>query len=158
MRGLPVVVIGAGPQGLAAAAHLLERGMEPLVLEAGAAPAHAVSEWGHVRLFSAWTEIVDPAAARLLATTGWSAPTGGYPTGAEWVERYLAPLAAALGDRVHYGSRVTGVSRRGRDRLVDADRGQQPFTVHTSHADGSESRVDARAVIDASGTWALPNP
>jgi NADPH-dependent 2,4-dienoyl-CoA reductase/sulfur reductase-like enzyme len=34
--GLPVVVIGAGPVGLAAAAHLLERGLEPLVLEAGA--------------------------------------------------------------------------------------------------------------------------
>jgi cation diffusion facilitator CzcD-associated flavoprotein CzcO len=33
--GLPVVVIGAGPVGLAAAAHLLDRGLEPLVLEAG---------------------------------------------------------------------------------------------------------------------------
>ena len=32
---LPVVVIGAGPIGLAAAAHLLDRGLEPLVLEAG---------------------------------------------------------------------------------------------------------------------------
>jgi glycine/D-amino acid oxidase-like deaminating enzyme len=32
---LPVVVVGAGPVGLAAAAHLLERGLTPLVLEAG---------------------------------------------------------------------------------------------------------------------------
>ena len=32
---LPVVVIGAGPSGLAAAAHLLDRGLVPLVLEAG---------------------------------------------------------------------------------------------------------------------------
>jgi len=158
MRGLPVVVIGAGPQGLAAAAHLLERGMEPLVLEAGAGPAHAVGEWGHVRLFSAWGEIVDPAAARLLAPSGWSAPTSGYPTGAEWVERYLAPLAEVLGSAVRYGSRVVGVSRRGRDRLVDAGRAEQPFTVHVSHPDGSETRLDARAVIDASGTWTLPNP
>src|SRR5918994_449082 len=31
---LPVVVVGAGPVGLAAAAHLLERDLEPLVLEA----------------------------------------------------------------------------------------------------------------------------
>jgi len=47
-----VVVIGAGPQGLAAAAHLIERGIEPLVLEAGTGPASAVAEWSHVRLFS----------------------------------------------------------------------------------------------------------
>lgn len=32
---LPVVVIGAGPVGLAAAAHLAERGQDYVVLEAG---------------------------------------------------------------------------------------------------------------------------
>lgn len=32
---LPVVVIGAGPVGLAAAAHLTDRGLPFLVLEAG---------------------------------------------------------------------------------------------------------------------------
>ena len=30
-----VAILGAGPVGLAAAAHVLERGMEPIVLEAG---------------------------------------------------------------------------------------------------------------------------
>lgn len=158
MNDLPVVVIGAGPQGLAAAAHLLERGLEPLVLEAGDGPAAAVAEWGHVRLFSAWPELVDPASRRLLEADGWTAPVTGYPTGAQWIEGYLAPLAAALGKRVRYDARVIGVSRKGRDRLVDAGRGEQPFTVHITDGTGVERRVEARAVIDASGTWRTPNP
>ena len=157
MTDLPVVVVGAGPEGLASAAHLLERGLEPLVLEVGDAAAAAVRQWAHVRTFSPWSELVDPAAARLLSESGWTQPDEGYPTGGEWVEAYLAPLAAALGDRVRYGTRVTGLSRRGRDRLVSDGRAQQPFTVHVSTSAG-EARLDARAVVDASGTWTQPSP
>ncbi|AWZ05837.1 NAD(P)-binding domain-containing protein [Streptomyces sp. ICC4] len=156
---LPVVVIGAGPVGLAAAAHLVERGIEPLVLEAGSSAGSAVREWSHVRLFSTWSEVVDPAAEKLLAPTGWTAPDGGsYPTGGDWAEQYLQPLADVLGDRVRYGATVTGVSRLGRDRVVDVDREAQPFTVHVTLADGSEERLTARAVVDASGTWSTPSP
>ncbi|MFJ8440925.1 NAD(P)-binding domain-containing protein [Kitasatospora griseola] len=156
---LPVAVIGAGPIGLAAAARLIERGIEPVVLEAGPSAATAVREWSHVRLFSPWSEVVDPAAEKLLAPTGWARPDAdAYPLGGDWVARYLQPLADALGDRVRYGTRVTGVARAGRDRIVDADREAQPFTVHVQHADGSEERLLARAVVDASGTWSTPGP
>jgi thioredoxin reductase len=157
MTNLPVVVVGAGPEGLASAAHLLEQGIEPLVLEAGDAAGASVQQWAHVRTFSPWSELVDPAAARLLSASGWTQPEEGYPTGGEWVDAYLTPLAAALGDRVRYGTRVTGLSRRGRDRLVSDGRAEQPFTVHVSTADG-EARFDARAVVDASGTWTQPSP
>ncbi len=156
---LPVVVIGAGPAGLAAAAHLVERGIEPLVLEAGGRAGAAVREWSHVRLFSTWGEVVDPAAEKLLAPTGWTHPDPAtYPSGGDWAEQYLQPLADVLGDRVRYGARVTGVSRAGRDRIVDADREAQPFVLHVTHADGREERILARAVIDASGTWTSPSP
>ncbi len=158
MTDHPVIVIGAGPQGLAAAAHLLERGLTPLVLEQGPGPAAAVAEWGHVRLFSAWPELIDQAGARLLAQTGWIAPESGYPTGAEWIDSYLTPLAHALRDHVRYDARVVGVSRRGRDRLVDAGRAEQPFTVHVTSGAGVEERLEARAVIDAAGTWRKPSP
>ncbi|MGW0654049.1 NAD(P)-binding domain-containing protein [Streptomyces umbrinus] len=156
---LPVVVIGAGPIGLAAAAHLVERGIEPLVLEAGPTAATAVRDWSHVRLFSTWAELVDPAAEKLLAPTGWIRPDGTmYPTGGDWAERYLQPLADVLGNRVRFGVTVTGAARAGRDRIVDSGRDEQPFTVHLTHADGREERITARAVIDASGTWSVPGP
>ncbi|MFE6461005.1 NAD(P)-binding domain-containing protein [Streptomyces cinereoruber] len=156
---LPVVVVGAGPTGLAAAAHLVDRGLEPMVLEAGTQAGAAVREWSHVRLFSAWGEVVDPVAEKLLAPTGWVKPdTDMYPTGGDWAAAYLQPLADVLGDRVRLDVRVTGVSRTGRDRVVDTDREQQPFTVHVRYGDGREERVLARAVIDASGTWFTPSP
>ena len=156
---LPVIVIGAGPTGLAAAAHLVDQGIEPLVLEAGRTAGASVREWSHVRLFSPWGEVVDPAAEKLLAPTGWTRPDPAvYPSGGDWADLYLQPLAEVLGDRVRTGATVTGVSRAGRDRIVDADREQQPFVVHITHADSREERVFARAVIDASGTWATPGP
>jgi hypothetical protein len=156
---LPVVVIGAGPIGLAAAAHLMEREIEPLVLEAGPSAGTAVRGWAHVRLFSPWAEVTDPAAEKLLAPTGWARPDGAtYPTGGDWAERYLQPLAEIFGDKVRYGATVTGVARAGRDRIVDSGRDEQPFTVHIRTADGREERITARAVIDASGTWSTPSP
>ncbi|MFE6399334.1 NAD(P)-binding domain-containing protein [Streptomyces alboflavus] len=156
---LPIVVIGAGPSGLAAAAQLIDRGLEPLVLEAGQTAGAAVREWAHVRLFSPWAEVTDPAAEKLLAPTGWVRPdSAAYPTGGDWAEHYLQPLADVLGERVRFGARVTGVSRTGRDRVVDADRDEQPFTIHILRGDGREERILARAVIDASGTWATPSP
>ena len=56
-----VAILGAGPVGLAAAAHVLERGMEPVVLEAGPQVGHAVRQWGHVPLPAqdALTQAVD---------------------------------------------------------------------------------------------------
>ncbi|MER5881139.1 FAD-dependent oxidoreductase [Streptomyces sp. NPDC001910] len=156
---LPVVIIGAGPIGLAAAAHLVDRGLDPLILESGPSAATSVRDWGHVRLFSTWDEVIDPAAEKLLANTTWNRPDGAtYPTGAAWADDYLQPLADILSARIRYSTTVTGVARQGRDRIVDADRDQQPFTIHTAHTDGTESRILASAVIDASGTWTTPNP
>ncbi|RZL84279.1 MAG: flavoprotein [Rhodococcus sp. (in: high G+C Gram-positive bacteria)] len=160
MTNLPVVVVGAGPVGLAAAAQLRERGLTPLVFERGPMAGAAIAEWNHVRLFSRWGELIDPAARRLLVTTtDWTAPDDdGYPTGQDWTRDYLQPLAAALGDTVQLHTEVIGVARRGRDRVVDAGRDTEPLSVHLRRADGTDDRVVAQAVIDASGTWGTPNP
>lgn len=155
---LPVVVIGAGPAGLAAAAQLRSRELPFLVLEAGDVAGAAVREWSHVRLFSPWSELVDPAAAELLESKGWKSPRhDSYPTGGTWADDYLQPLADALGDTVRFGTKVVGVAKRGRDRLVDSGREDEVFTVHVETGAGEEL-IAARAVLDASGTWTGPNP
>ncbi len=155
---LPVVVIGAGPSGLAAAAHLHSRNVDVIVLESGPCAGAAVREWGHVRLFSSWSELVDPVAADLLQTLGWTAPNPkGYPTGADWADAYLQPLAGALGDVVLYGHAVTAVTKQSRDRLVSSGRDEAPFTVRVQTSAG-EKVIFARGVIDATGTWGTPNP
>jgi hypothetical protein len=158
--GLPVVVIGAGPVGLAAAAHLLERGLEPLVVEAGDEVGAAIREWGHVRLFSPWEYDIDAAAARLLTSTGWAFPEGdARPTGAELVDSYLAPLAATpqLAPRIRTGTRALAVSRHGVDKTRTVGREGRPYLVRTV-CDGQVVDLQARAVIDASGTWGRSNP
>jgi hypothetical protein len=153
---LPVVVIGAGPVGLAAAAHLHERGLPFTVLEAGDAPAATVRQWGHVRLFSPWRYNIDPAARRLLTEQEWVEPDPDVlPTGAHLAADYLQPLAdlPALKPHVRYSAQVVAVTRHGMDRVRTAGRETAPFLNRLT--DGQE--LSARAVIDASGTWTTPN-
>jgi thioredoxin reductase len=157
---LPVAVIGAGPVGLAAAAHLLERGLEPIVFESGPAVGAAVREWGHVRMFSPWAFNVDKAARRILDREGWNAPDpAAYPTGADIAERYLEPLARskALKGRIRTGARVAAVSRHRLDKVPTRGRERAPFELRVDEG-GRTRRILARAVIDAGGTWARPNP
>ncbi|MGO1886281.1 MAG: NAD(P)-binding domain-containing protein [Citricoccus sp.] len=158
---LPVVVIGAGPVGLAAAAHLTERGLVPLVLEAGNGVGASIRAWGHTRLFSPWEYNIDAAAQRLLQATGWTAPAPqDLPTGTELVERYLEPLARteALRSHVRTRTRVVAVTRSGLDKTRTTGREQTPFLVRTLRADGGFEDHLARAVFDTSGTWTTPNP
>jgi thioredoxin reductase len=153
---LPVVVIGAGPVGLAAAAHLIARGIDPMVLEAGPTVGAAARAWGHVRMFSPWRYNVDKAARALLEAHDWTHPElDAYPTGRQLVERYLEPLAglAEMAPRIRLNMRVTAIARSGMGKVRTAGREAAPFEIRFIDAAGQEGRVFARAVIDASGTW-----
>jgi hypothetical protein len=156
---LPVAVIGAGPVGLAAASHLIERGLPVKLYEAGEDVASHVREWDHVRLFSPWQFNTDEAAKRILRETGWQEPPGDVlPTGRDLCDSYLKPLAEtdAIRSVLETRASVKAISRRGLDKVVTKDREKHPFALAVE-SDG-RTRIDlARAVIDASGTWQNPN-
>ena len=167
----PIAIIGAGPIGLAAAAHLIERNQQVRVLEAGSTAGTAIRAWGHIRLFSTWRYNIDAAARRLLETPtanyagNWQAPRATRrPSGADMVTEYLEPLAAhpALSPAISYGHRVSKVTRvqadgHGVDKTSSKARGDSLFLLRTETATGTKDLL-ARAVIDASGTWMTPNP
>ncbi|MCW5623854.1 MAG: NAD(P)-binding domain-containing protein [Burkholderiales bacterium] len=156
----PIVVVGAGPVGLAAAAHLIQRGLPVEVFEAGEQVAAHLAGYRHVRLFSPWRYNVDHAARALLASAGHDVPDDDtLPTAGELLDRYLGPLARtpALAAHVHVGARVVAISRAGFDKVKTAGRERADFLLQVQQADGVRAHR-ARAVIDASGTWSQPNP
>jgi thioredoxin reductase len=142
---------------LAAAAHLVRYRQPFIVLEAGGEPGAAVRRWGHVRMFSPWRYTVDRAARELLTSTGWREPDPeALPTGDELVDGFVAPLAAhpAIAPHVRFNAKVVAVGRKDFDKVRTKGRDEQPFELRLA----SGEVVEARAVIDASGTWQHPNP
>jgi NAD(P)-binding Rossmann-like domain len=160
LESFPVAVIGAGPVGLAAAAHLVARGLPVKVYEAGPSVGSNLRDWGHVRAFTPWRYCIDQASTALLGRQGWRSPAGdSFLTGAELVSAYLEPLAQTpeLAAVIETGARVTAISRRGVDKVVSRGREARPFVLTVASRDGVRRDL-ARAIIDASGTWGTPNP
>lgn len=160
-ESLPIAIIGAGPIGLAAAANLIQRDQNFILLEAGSRIAASVWEWRHVRSFTPWSYLVDPASKRILQSNdSWKEPNADeVPFAKELVQRYLEPLASdnRIASRLSLNHQVTSISRNGHDRMRDGTRNDAPFLIVAETPDGP-CRFFARAVIDASGTWNTPNP
>ena len=159
-RELPIIVVGAGPVGLAAAIHLADRRQSFLVLESGPSVGTHVDAWGHVQVFSPWRYNVDLLAQARLGAAGWAEPDPeALPTGAELVTRYLQPMAKLpeIEPHLRFGARVTSIARATHDKMKTVGREQAPFEVRLRTPAGEES-LFARAVIDASGTYGAANP
>lgn len=157
---LPVAIIGAGPIGLAAAAHLSHRNIPFLLFEAGKNVGANIRTWGHVTMFSPWKYTIDAVAEALLRNNGWSSPNKeALPTGHALIENYLEPLSChfSIAPHLHLDTRVISVGRLGMDKMKDKDRSITPFELKVNER-GTVQYYQVRAVMDASGTWNQPNP
>lgn len=156
---LPIAIIGAGPIGLAAAAHAVSRGERVTVIEAGTTVGANIREWEHVRLFSGWEYNMDKTAERLLEKTDWVKPAGDiHPTGEDLYRQYLLPLSQTdeLRDSIMLETKLIAAGRSGVDKVGD-DREERPFMLHIKTKSGRKT-ILAKAVIDSTGTWNQPNP
>ena len=157
-----LAVIGAGPIGLEAASVGLDRGFDVHVFERGEVGSHLLA-WGHVSLFTPWRMSWGPGGRTRLERSGWRPPDPElFPTGAEMVERYIAPLAALpeLKSRIHTHSQVIHVGRRGLlkgDATGKPERRDHPFRLLVRDQGGRENFLHAYSVIDASGVYGQPN-
>ena len=158
---LPVAVIGAGPVGLAAAAHLVARGIEPLVFEAGDGAGAAVRDWAHVRVFSPWAFNIDPVAADLLEAEGWVAPP------AEAVpdrrrDRRALPRAARRAAGAARPHPLRQPRDRGHPRRDRQAQGRRPrrgaVRAHRRPRRASSSACSPARSSTRPGTWTTPEP
>ncbi|MFD1030636.1 NAD(P)-binding domain-containing protein [Metaplanococcus flavidus] len=157
---LPVAIIGGGPVGMAAAAQLAVKGQDFMLFEAGSELGANFLDYGHVRLFSTWRYNMDAAAKQLLQKHGISLPDEEHlPLGREIVTEYLKPLGELpeMTPFIHLNSKVVHISRKGLDKMKDRNREELPFLL-VIEQDGRHIEFEAKAAIDATGTWRNPNP
>ena len=163
-----VLIVGGGPVGLEAAVSCSLSGFAVTLCEKGPSVGSAVSDWGHVRLFSSNELNCSPDGLRALSEVGCAAPDPAvYPTGAQYCAAYLQPLATWLERRddcdVIVDAAVESISRgsllKGEAiKAVGANaRDDCPFAALVD-VRGEETLIDGlAAVIDCSGTYGNGN-
>jgi threonine dehydrogenase-like Zn-dependent dehydrogenase len=153
-----VVVIGAGPMGLAAALGAIERGCETTVLERDEVGA-SLRSWGPTRFFTPLRMNVSNAMRGIV---GDILPGDDeLLTGPEFAD-ILGELARRdpLRTRVRTRHSVVAVGRRGLTRSDYAGhplRSERPFRLLLDSPNGEEV-LEADVVLDASGGHTTPRP
>ncbi|XKI12181.1 Flavoprotein [Sporosarcina sp. ANT_H38] len=99
-------------------------------------------------------------ARELLEKHGWDEPNPDeLPLGIELVENYLEKVARLpeIWPFIHLNTKVLSVSKKGLDKMTTVQRENVPFILYVNQG-GVTEQIEAKAVIDATGTWGQPNP
>jgi hypothetical protein len=152
-----IAIIGAGPIGLEAALYARQLGHEVVVYERGRV-ADNVASWHFVQLFSPWRMNTTPLGRRALSEAGrWSEPApDACPTGAEFRDTYLLPLAEQLPGDVQERVQVIAVGRDDYakyESIGSAARAKSPFRILVRDAGGNERIDHADVVLDCAGVY-----
>lgn len=115
---ISVAIIGAGPSGLEAALYARRLGYKVLLFEREAEIGAGIRSWQHVSMFTHWDSNRTPLGELALREAAHDAKRKPalpratlYPTGGEYLARYLEPLAELMGDSLHLETRVMAIGR-----------------------------------------------
>lgn len=146
-----VIVIGAGPIGLAMGIRLVHHNYSFTILEKGNSVGNNMLQWGGVHLFSNWENSIDPLSLEAIQNRGITFPNSKQcPSGKDFVGQYLEKLTnvPSIQENLKLQTEVT---------KVRYDKTTQLFDVHIQ--DGNQcGMLQSKTVIDASGTWGSFNP
>jgi len=152
-----LAILGAGPIGLEAGLYARQLKLPFTIYEQGRIGEH-VWRWGHVKLFSPFGMNATPLGRQLIQTVKHD---HAFPaddaciSGREHVERYLAPLAELMRDRIKTEARVLSIGRAGffkQDSPSDGSRARQPFLILVRERQ-QERFEEADIVLDCTGTY-----
>lgn len=151
---MEVIVIGAGPVGLEAAARLQDDGHQVRVVDQGEAAA-GVASWGHVTLFTPWSMLTTERGRQRI---GRDFDDAALPTGSLWRREYLLPLADTLDVLPHHTVRsVARFAESKGSHIGKATRAEDRFRLLVDTPQG-EAYLRADAVIDCTGVLGDPRP
>ncbi len=163
-----VAILGAGPIGLDAALACLDKGWPCTVYESAASVAANVTAWSHIRLFTPWSMNVSARMCAHLQASGVQppGPAEHYPTGAEFAEQLLRPLAELpeLAATIRNRTRVVAVARQGllkHEEIGSTQRGSQPFRLLLAGPRDGVGDVEyvehADLLLDCTGSYGQAN-
>jgi thioredoxin reductase (NADPH) len=133
-----VIVVGAGPTGLACAIEAKRAGMTPLVIDKGAL-CNSLFHYPTNMLFFTTPERMEIGDLPMITV-------GGKPTRVEALKYYRRAVE-------HYGLETRVCERVGKITGHDGT-----FVVHTRSENGEQHEYRGRKIIIATGYYDLPNP